>query len=54
MTRPQETEMNANENIESNVLNDVTVLGVASVETLGAAGTGEEHGQSIGPGIEEN
>ena len=36
--------MNTNENTRNNAPEDVIVLGIASVETLGLAGTGEEHG----------
>jgi hypothetical protein len=45
--------MNTNENIHTNLPEDVIVLGVASVDTLGVTGIGEEHGFAISPGIEE-
>ncbi len=55
MTQPQETEMDTNENIRSNVQDDVIELGVASVETKGI-GVGTE-GSGLGfpmiPGISE-
>jgi hypothetical protein len=45
--------MNTNENIRNDTSEDVIVLGVASVDTLGVTGIGEEHGFAISPGIEE-
>lgn len=46
--------MNANENDRSNTEEDVIVLGVASVETLGGVfDTGEPYGLNIGMGISE-
>lgn len=47
--------MDANENDRSNPVEDVIVLGVASVETQGSAGPGEPTGPGLPmiPGISE-
>lgn len=47
--------MNTNENIRNDTLEDVIVLGVASIETKGSGGSTElgGHGQPVIPGISE-
>jgi len=55
MTRPQEIEMNTNENTRNNASEEVIVLGVASVETQGGPATGEGIGAGpVLPGISED
>lgn len=46
--------MNTNENIRTNALEDVIVLGVASIETRGNVGLGEAIGGPTTPGISED
>lgn len=45
--------MDANENNRSNVLEEIIVLGVASVETQGGGAVGEPNGDPMSSGIAE-
>lgn len=56
MTQPQEKAMDINENIRTEVSEDVIVLGVASIETKGTLGFGESAGIGVPmvPGISED